>query len=51
MIAVKVDDNQNEYKLSNQGFNAGGFFSMEQAKGKAGEFAKAVLMGMVDLID
>ena len=33
------------------GFSAGGFFSMEQAKGKAGEFAKAVLMGMVDLID
>lgn len=51
MIAVKVDDNQNEYKLSYLGFRAGGFFSMEQAKGKAGEFAKAVLMGMVDLID
>lgn len=51
MIAVKVDDDENEYKLSYLGFSAGGFFSMEQAKGKAGEFVKAVLMGMVDLID
>lgn len=51
MIAVKVEDDQNEYKLTYLGFMAGGFFSMEQAKGKAGEFAKAVLLGMVDLID
>ncbi|MCZ4310185.1 hypothetical protein AB6D66_01580 [Vibrio pomeroyi] len=51
MIAVKVEDDKNEYKLSYLGFKAGGFFSMEQAKEKAGEFVKAVLMGMLDLIE